>query len=78
MVHCLTALALGAGVEWPIDCLIIQNRQVVQSMTRSMDWTLEDSIVDDLFFFAILMCHKGGYPICVSRSGNVRHWCRGD
>ena len=28
-VYCLAALDLGAGVEQPIDCLIIQNRQSV-------------------------------------------------
>jgi len=40
--HCLAALELGAGVEEPFDCLIVQNRQVMQSVGRSMDWTLED------------------------------------
>ena len=30
---------LGAGVEQPFDCLIVQNRQAMQSMGRSMDWT---------------------------------------
>jgi len=48
--HCSAALGLGAGVEQPFDCLIIQNRQAVQSMGRSMDWTLEDNMVDGLFF----------------------------
>jgi len=31
----LAALDLGAGVEQPVDCLIVQNRQPVQSMVRS-------------------------------------------
>jgi len=37
----LAALDLGAGVEQPFDCLIVQHRQAMQSMGRSMDWTLE-------------------------------------
>jgi len=37
----LAALDLEAGVEQPFDCLIVQNRQAVQSMRRSVDWTLE-------------------------------------
>jgi len=41
--HCLAALDLGAGVEKPFDGLIVQNRQAMQSMGRSMDWTLEDT-----------------------------------
>ena len=44
-VHCLAALDLGAGVEQPFDCLV----QAVQSIGRSMDWTLEDNMVDSLF-----------------------------
>jgi len=44
--HCLAALDLGAGVEKPFDCLIVQNSQAMQSMRRSMDWTLEDNMVD--------------------------------
>jgi len=39
-LHCLAALDLGTGVEQPIDCFIIQNRQAVQYMGRLMDWTL--------------------------------------
>jgi len=35
-----------AGVEQPCDCLIVQNRQAMQSMRRSMDWTLEVNMVD--------------------------------
>jgi len=45
--HCLAALNLGAGVEQPFDCLIVHNRQAVQSMRRSVDWTLEDNMVDE-------------------------------
>jgi len=41
--HCLTVLDLGADVEQPFDCLIVQNRQAMQSMRRSMDWTLENN-----------------------------------
>jgi len=64
-IHCLAALDLGAGVEQPFSCLIIPNRQAVQFMVRSMDWTFEDDIVGG--------CSEGPYPICVSKSGNVRH-----
>jgi len=48
--HCLAALDLGAGVEQPFDSLIVQNRQSMQSMRRSMAWTFEDNMVDSLFF----------------------------
>jgi len=48
-IHCLAALDLGAGVEQPFNCLIVQNRQNVQSMRRSMEWTFEDNMVDGLF-----------------------------
>ena len=57
--HCLAALNLGAGVEQSFDCLIVQNRQAVQSTRRSMDWTLEDNIVDGLFFCATLTGRRG-------------------
>jgi len=50
--HCLAALDLGAGVEQPFNYLIVQHRQAIQSMGRSKDWTLEDNMVDDLFFCA--------------------------
>ena len=48
--HYLAALDLGAGSEQPFSCLIIQNHQAKQSM-RSMDWTLEDNMVDGFFFY---------------------------
>jgi len=38
-----------AGVEQPFNCLIVQNCQAMQSMGRSMNWTLEDNMVDALF-----------------------------
>ena len=59
--HCLAALDFGAGVEQPFDFLIVQNRQAVQSMRRSMDWTLEDNMVDGLFFCATLIGRRGGH-----------------
>ena len=37
-----------------------QNRQVMQSMGRLMDWTLEDNRVDGLFFCATLTGQSGG------------------
>jgi len=57
----LAALDLGAGVEQPLDCLIVHNRQAMQYMRRSMEWTLEDNMVDDLFFCATLTGRRGGY-----------------
>ena len=46
---------LEAAVEQPFDCLIVRNRQAVQSMGRSMDWTLEDNMVDGLFFWDLML-----------------------
>ena len=57
-IHYLATLDLGAAVEQPIDCLIIQNRQAVHSTRRPMDWTLEDNMVDGLFFCATLTGHR--------------------
>jgi len=57
----LAALDLGAGVEQPFGCFIVQNRQAMQSMGRSMDWTLEDNMVDGLFFHATLTGRRGGH-----------------
>jgi len=59
--HCLAALDLGTGVEQPFDCLIFQNRQVVQSMRRTMNWILEDNMVDGLFFCATFTGRRGGH-----------------
>jgi len=50
-----------AGVEQPFDCLIVQNRQSMQSMMRSMDWTLEDNMVDGSFFCAKLTGRRGDH-----------------
>jgi len=57
----LAALDLGAGVEQPFDCLIVQNRQAVQSMRRSVDWTLEDDMADGLFICPTLTGRRGGH-----------------
>ena len=57
--HCLAALDLGAGVEQLFGCLIVQNRQAMQSIRRSMDWTLEDNMVDGLFLCATLTGRRG-------------------
>ena len=59
--HCLAALDLGAGVEQPLNCLIAQNRQAVQSVGRSIDWTLEDNMVEGLFFCATLTDRRGDH-----------------
>ena len=57
----MAALDLGAGVEQPFDCLIVQHRQAMQSMRGSMDRTLEDNMVDGLFFCATLTGRRGGH-----------------
>jgi len=41
-IPCLAVLDFGAGVEQPFGCLIVHNRQAMQSMRRSVDWTLVD------------------------------------
>jgi len=56
---CLAALDLWADVELPFNCFIIQNRLAVQSMRRSMDWTLEDNMVEGLLFCATLTVFPG-------------------
>jgi len=60
-IHCLAALDFGAGVEQPFGCLFVQSRQAVQSVGRSMDWTLEDDMVDGLFICATLTGRRGGH-----------------
>ena len=60
-INCKVALDLGAAVEQPFDCLIVENRQVVQIMRRSMDWTLKDNMVDDLFFCTTLTDRIGDH-----------------
>ena len=67
-----------ADVEQPFDCCIIQNRQVVQSTDRSMDWSVKDNMIDDLFFCTThTRCRKRPHPVCTSRSAKVRHRCGG-
>jgi len=74
----LAALDFGEGVEKPFGCLIVQNRQAVHCMGRSMDWTLEDDMVHSLFFCVThYRPQRRPYPISTSRSGNVRHRCGG-
>jgi len=50
----------GAGVEKPFGCLVIQNRQAVHSMVRSMAWTVKGDIIDGIFFCAILTSRRNG------------------
>jgi len=57
----MVTLNFGAGVEQPFGFLIDQNRQAVQSMGRSMDWTLEGDMVDVFFFCATLTGRRGGH-----------------
>jgi len=45
---------------------------------HAIDWTVKDNMVNGLFFCATLTIRRRGHtPICVSRSGNVRHRCGG-
>ena len=66
-LHCLAA-DLGAGVEQPFDYLIVQNSRAMQSMWSSMDWTLEDNMVDLLFFCATLTGRRGRHAPLYIRS----------
>jgi len=50
-----------AGVEQPFGCLIIQKNQAMQFVERSMDWTLEDDMVNGLFFCITLTGRRGGH-----------------
>jgi len=59
--HCLAVLNLWADVEQLFDRLMVQNRQAMQSIGRSMDWTLEDNMVDGLFFCATLTGRRRGH-----------------
>jgi len=59
----MAALDLGAGVQQPFDCLIVQNRQAVQSMRRSMDSTLENNLVG--LFCVTLTGRRGGHTSLV-------------
>jgi len=59
--HCLAALGLGTGAEQQFCCLNVQNSQAMLFMGRSMDWTLEDNMVDGLFFCATLTGRRGGH-----------------
>ena len=60
-IHWLAALDLGPGFEQPFGSLIVQNRQGVQATTRPVDWTLEDNMVDGLFFCTTLIDRRGGH-----------------
>ena len=57
-IHCLAELDFGAGIEQPFGCIIVQNHQAVQ---RSIDWALEDDMLDGLFFCATLTGRRGGH-----------------
>jgi len=43
LIHCLAVLDIGADVEQPFGCLVIQNHQVMLSMGRSMDGAVKDN-----------------------------------
>jgi len=53
--HCLATLDLRAGVEQTLDCLIVQNRQAMQSVKRSIG---QGNMVDGLYFCATLTGHS--------------------
>jgi len=50
-----------ARVEQSNDCIIIQNCQAVQSIGMSMDWTLEDNMVDGLIPCTTFTSRRGGH-----------------
>jgi len=54
-------LDLGAGVEQPFDCFVIQNRDAMHSTRRSTDWTMKDNMIDGLFFCATLTGRRGDH-----------------
>jgi len=54
----LAELDFGASIEQPFGCIIVQNHQAVQ---RSIDWALEDDMLDGLFFCATLTGRRGGH-----------------
>jgi len=67
LIHSRAALDLGSGVEQPFDCFVIQNRQAVQSMGRSMDWTTKVNILNGLSFCGTLTGRRSGHtplPFC--------------
>jgi len=57
----LAALDLKTDVEQLFDCLIVKNRQAMQSMAKSMDWSLEDNVFNGLFVCATLTGPRGGH-----------------
>jgi len=63
--NCLTALGFRTGVELSFNCLIIHNSQAVQFMGRSMDWTLEDNMVDSSFCCATLTGRRRSHILFV-------------
>jgi len=56
-----TTVDLEAGVEQLFDCFVIQNRQAMRSMGRSMDWTLEDNMVNGLLLCATDTIRRRGH-----------------
>jgi len=77
-IHCWTALDVGIDVEQLFDCLIIQNRETVQSIGKSMGWTIGGQHGRR----SVLLRHthrpqRRPYPICVSRRGGVLCRCGG-
>jgi len=65
------------SVEQPFYCLIAQSCQAVQSIGRSMNWTLEDMVNRFDILRRTDKPQKRPYPIYVNRNGNVWHRCGG-
>jgi len=55
----LAALDLNTDVEQLVDCLIVKNGQAMQSIEKSMDWLLEDYVVNVSFVCATLTGPRG-------------------
>jgi len=73
-VHCFAAPDLGAGFEQLFNCLIVQNRQALQSMGEI--YGLDIGGQHGGRFVLLRHTHRPPmepYPVCTSRSGNVRH-----
>jgi len=64
-IHQSATQDLGAGVEQPFNCFVIQNCQDMCSMGRSMDCTMKGNMVDNPFFCSTFRSHsKGNMHLC--------------
>ena len=71
--HWCPTLNIWAGVEQSFDWLIVQNRQAVQAMGMSMDWILEDDMVDGLLVCSKLTRSRGDHTPFVQAGAGKSH-----